>query len=113
MGYIRHHAIIVTSYDSDLIEEAHYKAKKLFKNVSEICDSVMNAYYSFFIPPDGSKEGWEVSNEYDEKRDEFIEWCKSKEYSDGSNPLDYVELFYGDDSGYDGIIHASNRCVED
>ena len=91
MGYIKHNAIIVTSWGDD-INKAKIKADKIFGEefVSEVIESKVNGDKSFFIPPDGSKEGWESSDEGDMNRAEFVEWCKGKS-------IDYIEISYGGD----------------
>jgi hypothetical protein len=105
MGYIRHHAIAVTTPISELIEAAHEKAKEIFgETVSEIIRSHINGYYSFFVAPDGSKEGWHDSEEGDNNRDVFIEWVNGQAYEDGSNSLAYAEFYYGDDNNRSKIV---------
>lgn len=100
MGYIKHHAIIVTSWDVKQLKEVHNKAVEIFDSqVSSIVQSKINGYESFFISPDGSKEGWGDSDLGDKRRDVFIDFLESKNYSDGSSSLSYVELFYGEDNG--------------
>lgn len=100
MGYIRHHAIIVTTWKKELLSLAHEKAKEIFRiTVSEIIRSPLNDYYSFFIAPDGSKEERSDSYEGDKKRKQFIEWIHEQVYEDGGNALKFVEVFYGDDGG--------------
>lgn len=80
MGLIRHHAIIVTSWHRDTIGEAHQVAINMFgKLVTSIMTSVANEYYTFFIGPDGSKEGWCISEEYDELRDRFMDDMKTRD----------------------------------
>ncbi|RLI72253.1 MAG: hypothetical protein DRP02_02245 [Candidatus Gerdarchaeota archaeon] len=98
MGYIQHHAIIVTSLKSE-IGRAHRQAKDIFKSVGAIRKSPCNGYSSFFIPPDGSKEGWASSDEGNNWRRKFIGWLESQAYKDGSNIFKYVEVMYGDDEG--------------
>lgn len=104
MGYMRHHAIVVTGQLRDnngvpfpRIEDAHTEAVKLFPKVPEIAEAEINGYGSFFIPPDGSKEGWAESDEGDERRARFIEWLRSNEYEGGGSPFRWVEVQYGDD----------------
>lgn len=93
MGYIRHHAIVVTAYDDDEIKQAHDRATELFEHlVTPIVKSGMNGYASFFVAPDGSKEGWERSNEYDLKRAELVAFVEGL-------GLNFAELYYGDDNG--------------
>lgn len=62
MGYVKHNSIIVTDYKDDRIITIHKKARKMFGvHVSDIVASELNGYCSFFIAPDGSKEGWDFS----------------------------------------------------
>lgn len=96
MSSVQHHVIIVTTYRRDLAEEAWYVAEGIFPHATHPVESSVNGYFTFFIPPDGSKEGWADSVEGDQRRDEFITWLKSKDYSDGSNPYTWVEVSYGD-----------------
>ena len=62
MGYICHHAIVVTSSFEATLSDAWIKARQLFANVSPIVSSPLNGYRSFFVAPDGSKEGWDESD---------------------------------------------------
>ena len=89
MGYIKHNAIIVTdkSFDNG-IKELREKAIELELPCSEIINSGCNGFKSFFIAPDGSKEGWNRSNIMDEKRKEFKKYCHG---------FDVVEIEYGAD----------------
>ena len=105
MGYMVHHTIVVTSYESS-IESVHAKAVEIFGNqVSNTVVSKVNGFRSFFIAPDGSKYGWEDSNEGDENRDKFIEWIKSQ----SEFYIDWVEVQYGDDEGDTKIIRDSDH----
>ena len=97
MGYMRHHAIVVTSFDRSLITKAHAKASEIFPVVSAILDSRMNGFLTLLVPPDGSKEGWVDSDDGDVSRNQFVEWLESQRHSDGSTSLDWVEVQYGDD----------------
>lgn len=105
MGYIRHHAIVVTSY-ANRTKIAHERAKEIFGSAcSEIVSSPINGYESFFIAPDGSKEGWEESQQGDKARALFIEFLENQKYEDGSNSISFVELFYGDDNGKSAVVN--------
>lgn len=116
MGHIRHHMIVVTSWDQGLLEEAKVTARRIFHReffpnyrdadnlVSETIDSLTNGYSTFFIAPDGSKEGWSESEDGDCARKCFIEWLKTKQHEDGSSALRYAEIFYGDDDRQSEII---------
>lgn len=100
MGYIRHHAIIVTSWHKEKIKEAWLKAAEIFKDrMSGLIMSDINSYQSFFIAPDGSKEGWDESIIGDTQRKAFINWINKQAYEDGSNSISYCEVYYGDENG--------------
>jgi hypothetical protein len=105
MGFVRHHSIVVTSTNEQLLEKAQIRAKQIFDQsfncdtslVSSIVGSESYGCFSFFIAPDGSKEGWEDSDRGDSARQLFISWVNSNDDDEGFNELSYVEVFYGDD----------------
>lgn len=98
MGYIKHNAIICTNYlEGPELEKAHEYAKELKLNVSEIIDSHINGFQSFFIAPDGSKEGWQTSDEFDEKRKKFKEYLRSRSLSLRSGYIHWIEIKFGGD----------------
>lgn len=110
MGYMRHHAILVTSWNEPMLTEAHAEAVSLFDElVSGIVHGAINGEDSFFVAPDGSKEGWTTSTDYDIKRDLFIEWCRSKAYEDGSNCLAWAEVQYGDDNNEAAVLRSRDQ----
>lgn len=97
MGHIRHHAIIVTSWDGHAIEAAWDHAKGLDMSPTDISDPQVNGYQSFLIPPDGSKEGWTASDDGDSRRYNFTMWLRTQRHDDKSSPLEWVEVEYGSD----------------
>lgn len=106
---MRHHSIIVCSWNEELLATIHSDAITIFGDqVSSIVKSKMNTYCSFFIAPDGSKEGWEDSNEGDKKRNEFIEYLETQKHEDGSSSIDWVEVQFGDDEGETKIMRDSD-----
>jgi len=107
MGYMRNHCIVVTCYgstDGDMpIIDAHKKAIELFQHlVSNIVESTCNGMFSFFIAPDGSKEGWDTSDYGNCQRDNFIKWLRDKSY-------DWAEIQYGDEEGITKVIRHSDE----
>ena len=110
MGYNRHHAIIVTISDEVEVVEAHDKATEIFGHsamVSPVVMSKANSHYSFFVGPDGSKDGWESSNQGDQDRKAFIAYIRSRRCTDGSG-WSYVEVQFGDDNGETKIMNSSD-----
>lgn len=110
MGYIKHNAIVVTAYNAERAVTALGKACEIFppKMVSPLMISLVNEYYTFFIAPDGSKEGWDTSDEGDEQRRQFIDWIISQSFEDGSNPYAWAKIQYGDEDGEQKLTQASN-----
>lgn len=97
MGYIAHHTIVVTSCIKGSINIAHREAVKIFgTGVSGIVGPLVNATESFFIAPDGSKEGWEQGDIGDTCRDNFIEWLEIDAVEHGLW-LDWIEVKFGGD----------------
>jgi hypothetical protein len=104
MGYMKHNAIIVTSWEEEKFLQAYNKATELFgEMVSNIVNGTINGYKSFFIPPDGSKEGWVESDYYDKLRSDFKNYIDTLAYEDGSNAVYCVEVFY-DENGKKGVV---------
>lgn len=104
MGYMRHHAIIVSSFSDEAIKTAHQVATGIFPFVSELIPHVMNGGYTFLVPPDNSKEGWEESELGDKRRKEFIEYLNNQRFDDWSTLLSWAEVMYGDEEGEAAII---------
>ena len=98
MGYIRHHAMIITDCDLERIKDIHRFAELCNLNPTPIMESPVNGYETFFIPPDGSKEGWEPSNEGDEERKRFKQFIRKR------HPYcDWTEISYGGDDGHSQV----------
>lgn len=104
MGYIRHHAIIVTGSEySNAVGRAHAKATELGCLASPVDDHATNGFKSFTVFPDGSKEGWDGSREGDERRAALKEFMRN----DVSGDLDWVEVYFGGD---DSCAHVEDHA---
>ena len=107
MGCMRHNAIVITSWNRESIEAAANKTRELGLQVLGPSDEVTNGYSSMLVCPDGSKEGWEESDQGDQRRADFREWLRLQAYEDGSTNLHWVEIAYsGDDDGATIEAHA-------
>lgn len=121
MGYMRHHMIVVTTYDEKLIEQARAKACEIFEapkgafgrhvQVTPITMSPVNMYYSFFVPTDGSKEGWSDSDDGDARRAEFVSWLNAQRYSDNSSALKWAEVQYGDEERDNRVLRHDGEVA--
>jgi len=120
MGYMRHRAMIVTSWNREDILIAHKRAVEIYhrKNmISDVCPVQVNGYSSFAIFPDGSKLGWEDSDRSNSDRHNFIYWLRCQA---GQNKwFDWVEVQFGDDERVTKIcahsdeerVYENNRSV--
>jgi hypothetical protein len=104
--------MIFTTWSAERAVRARSKALELFAvgMVSEMQTSVVNGYKTFVIGPDGSGEGWELSNNMDIQRDAFLKWI-SQEFSDedGGNYFNWAVVQYGDDNGDNSLVYYSDR----
>ena len=78
MGYIKHDAIIVTTWDEKYLSPAMDKAIELGLPCSGVTESKINGYVSFLIAPDGSKEGWGNSDAGNIARENWKSWAKEQ-----------------------------------
>jgi len=108
MGYMRYHAIIVSSWNDELLAKAHAVALSIFPHVSNIVPHIKNGGGSFFVPPDGSKEGWDASDEGDDRREQFVKWLKEQCYDDFSTSTPWIEVQYADDEKESRILSDSD-----
>lgn len=104
MGYMCHHAILVTSWDAEHIQQIHEKAKEVFTfgNVSELGKPQMNYYTSFAVFPDGSKEGWIESDSGNAQREIFLAWLRVSGLY-----CSWCEVQYDDGENYNYMVSAS------
>lgn len=107
MGYMRHNAIVVTSWKGQAITEASALARRFGLQVIGPSDEVVNGYRTLLVCPDGSKEGWIESNAGDDARKHFKKWLDEQRFEDGSTSLEWAEIAYGsDDKNAEIIAHA-------
>lgn len=115
MGYMRHHAIVVTGWRDDLLSVRDKVAgivtatDNCMIRVTPLTDKATNSYASFLVAPDGSKEGWDTSDAGDEARAEIIKYLDSLRHEDGSTSVDWVEVQFGDDDRETIIVNHSDE----
>lgn len=113
MGYMSHNVIVVTSWSRKDLTNAINKAIEFGLYVVCPSDETSNGISSFMICPDGSKEGWDESNYFDELRKNYISYLNSIRYEDNSSPLSWFEARYGsDDRSVEIISHAWEIDIE-
>lgn len=82
MGYFKDQHLIIVSSDEEPLKELRTKAVELLHEklpdadygsyLPPVLHGLANFLEVLFIPADGSKEGWETSNEMDDIRQELI-----------------------------------------
>lgn len=95
MGYIAHHAIVVSSWMDEAVEEAHAEAVRLDMEPSPILPHKINGGGSFLCPPDGSKEGWAESYKGDARREALVRYLRGM--VERERWIDWIEVRYGGD----------------
>lgn len=119
MGYMRHHAIVVTGPLSERMVEVHSTVSDITDKHSRSCSvtpltqEATNGYVSFMVAPDGSKEGWSESDNGDRTRDDVISYLNSLRYSDGSTSFKFVEVQFGDDNKETKVLRHSDQKILD
>ena len=109
MGYIRHDAIVATSWDKKYLIPALARALDFGLSCSDIVESSTNGYVSFLIAPDGSKEGWEESAKGDAARAEWKAWA-NKQWTNNELYVYWAHLSYaGDEEADTKIVEQAAR----
>lgn len=104
MGYVKHHAIVVTDWNAERCQAAHAKAIEMGFDASEILYTI-NCTASFLVAPDGSKEGWDESDAFDVKREQFRAYLREA-------TVDFVEVAFGGDFRDAAIIEHADMLEE-
>lgn len=94
MGYIRHNAIIATTWQAQAVEGLVEYARSIGAEAL-VGGEVTNGYATACITPDGSKEGWQTSAEGDKRRAKIKRWMA--EHDDFY--FEWCEVAYGSDDG--------------
>lgn len=113
MGYIKNHAMIVSSWSEEATAAAHQAATDHFgaygldEIISPIVPHAINGGSAFFIAPDGSKEGWTESDRGDAARDELKEKLRGMPY------LEWAEIQLGGDDAEYSIVDAPGSYADE
>lgn len=106
MGHIAHDAVLVTTWASkeDYMPDVEAFRASMPEQFQPLLvgpiPSVTNGYVTYLFAPDGSKDGWETSEEAAQWRERFINLWKSP-WEDGT-PFEIVAIRYGSDEAIDG-----------
>jgi hypothetical protein len=122
MGFIKHHAIIVTCWRTKDIKEARGKAVEIFNKfctqergpagcivVGEITEALINVQKTFLIAPDGSFEGREESDQADRARRNFLNWLDSTP----ENHCEFAEVTFGGSDIKRNVLRTNLEEIEE
>lgn len=111
----KHKTIVITGFELTKITTVHKKAKEIFKqntfkgfgDLSSLVSEInYGRIYSFFIAPNGAKEGGDRAMSCVNANEEFLDWLDEFE-----SFIEYVEIQFGDDlkRNKEVIIRSSNN----
>lgn len=109
MGYIRHHAILVTvsADDAERVRGMLMAAAAGRVNVSEPVPGTINHEATILVAPDCSKEGWPHSYGGDDARDDIVRLLRERSGFYAA----WCEVMYGDEMGGLSIRDARNEAA--
>jgi len=115
MGYIKHQAVIavVPGYGKNTLDFDELRTALGASGASLLAgpvEGLVNGYATYFLGPDGSKEGWSDSGLGDQARAEFVAYIR-----DHAEYADIVEVTFGGDFGIEcgpEVIDYSRRDEE-
>lgn len=94
MGYMRHDAIVVTSWKSEAIEEAAAKALDCGLEALAPSGVATNGMRTLLV---GSKDVWDESDAFGAKLAAYIEYLNGVRHDDNSSCLSWWVVAYGSD----------------
>ena len=108
MGYFVSHTIVVSGWDYGVLRATWRTAKNMFEgtghHVGNITPPASNSYRSYFIAPDGSKQGWDTSRYGWEARRKFIDYlCELP------SAVDWVLVQFADERLNTCVLDSSNH----
>lgn len=91
---------------------------RLHARLCELCPGLVsapvpariNGYSSLAVFPDGSKEGWNESDQGDMQRAAVIDYLRSLAYDDGSTAWEWALVQYGDDDHQSVVLDHSDKA---
>lgn len=113
MGYIAHDAVIVVVAGYVMRGEKPLRTNIAMPDVEAFrvqmpetlrhllvgpIPSAVNDDFTYFFAPDGSKEGWDLSDLGDVWRAKFVALFQER-YDDDSGPFDILSIRFGGDEG--------------
>ena len=78
MGYEAQKLLVVSCWQAEQLAVAHEMAVQHFGKWAQLVTPIMGPFVnqraSFFVAPDGSKEGWDSSDDVDYALERYLDW---------------------------------------
>ena len=97
MGIENNEAVLATTYDDKIVEDIQAWAEgKACAELLAFIPSIVNSKTTIVLAPSGSKKGWDTNLIAESFRDAFIAKLEGYKYEDGSSPINWIEVGYGE-----------------
>ncbi len=99
MGVENNEAVLATTFSTDAMNQVRewvQTRREEHRCLFAFIPCIENGKETVILAPDGSKKCWETAREVACLRECFIDFLKSFNYEDGSNPFDFIEVGYGE-----------------
>ena len=115
MGVMNHNAVLASTWSDEHangVKEWIAGRSEVERDLFLFGGKKVNNEQTIVLVPDGSKEGWQESENGDALRQAFIERLEQDDYEDGSSPWSWVEVGYGEFG--QKVLRGNNRnCYTD
>jgi len=99
MGIENNEAILATTWSDEVVNSIRAWVKDLDPSQQGLfcfVPSLINRKTTILLAPSGSKRGWSTDYEISQLREVFIVYLKTFDYEDGSSPIEWIEVGYGE-----------------
>lgn len=99
MGVENNNAVLATTWNDEcVLRVTRWIGRQTndLRGLFAVVPGIAEHKTTIVLCPDGSKEGWEISDRGDDLRQRFIDELAKDDYEDGSSPWDWVEVGYGE-----------------
>lgn len=100
MGVQNNEVVLATTWNDEVIMELEQwiedEVPDEYQGLFVTIPSIVNGEKTIIMAPDGSKKGWETAKICDKIRRRFIHQFSKYAYEDGSNPISWVMIGYGE-----------------
>lgn len=109
MGHLALTAMTISSFDKYAIEQAHARAESLALNPTALVHTAVNGFWCFFVPPSGSKTGWDRWEAHEASKANLKDFLRQQE-KEAQQSLtfqgwcEWVEVIFAQDQNEPAIV---------